>query len=128
MYYIYRDISSTAPSGHPYNIEETQITHSSLTISWIQPHPSQWNGIIQYYVVYISKVESPTKPSVYTTSSTTLTITGLSPYTFHEVKVAAVTIAQGPNSTVRVFRTEEHGMSPAIAAVDAITAHHRVAL
>ena len=110
MYYIHRDISSTAPSGHPYNIEETQITHNSLTISWIQPHPSQWNGIIQYYVVYISKVESPTKLSVFTTSSTTLAITGLSPYTFHEVKVAAVTIAQGPNSTARIFRTAEHGM------------------
>ncbi|CAI8037191.1 Phosphatidylinositol phosphatase PTPRQ [Geodia barretti] len=96
-----------APSGHPYDIISTNATHNSLAISWTQPNPSQWNGIIQYYIIYIRQVEPPSSYAVYTTSSTNVTVTGLHPYTHHDIKLAAFTIARGPNSTAQTFRTSE---------------------
>ena len=97
------------PSGHPYSIIANTVTPTSLNISWTPPDPSQWNGVIQYYIIYVTQEEPMIRTSVYTRSSTFLTISGLQPYTLHEVKVAAVTIDSGPNTTAHIFRTEEDG-------------------
>lgn len=104
--------SFSAPSGRPYNLTETSVTTTSLEISWTPPDPSRQNGIIQYYIVYVQQVEPETtsdSTTIYNSSSTSLSLTGLTPYTSHQVKVTAVTIAPGPNSTVELFRTEEDG-------------------
>ena len=104
---------SKAPSGRPYNLTGIITNPRNLSISWNHPDPSQWNGVVQYYIVYIIQISSSNTilRALHTnTSSTNFTITDLHPYTFYQIKVTAVTIAPGPNSTAELIKTAEDSM------------------
>ena len=104
---------SIAPSGRPYNISVTDITSNSISISWTAPDPSQRNGIIRRYFIYLTAKDHSFTTITYSTSasSTSYNLTDLNPYTSYQIKVAAITISPGPNSTAETIRTGEAGMT-----------------
>ena len=101
---------STAPSGRPHNITVLNVTSNSIYLSWTAPDPSQQNGVIWRYLIYLTANDYSITYST-STSSTTYNLTDLNPYTSYQVKVAAVTISPGPNSTAETIKTGETGMT-----------------
>ena len=99
------------PSGRPFNLMVTAITPYNISLSWTKPEAAQRNGIIRYYLIYLTPVDSPSSSISRNTSSssTSYTVTALHPHTSYQITVAAVTIAVGPNSTAELTRTEEDG-------------------
>ena len=94
------------PSHHPYDLVANESTPTSLTLTWTEPDRSTWNGVLRYYVVHV--IESHLLYNV-SYPSTSLRVTGLSPYTTYKIQVAAVTIAVGPYYTTEL-QTEEDSM------------------
>ena len=82
-----------------------------ISVSWTEPEPSQQNGIIRHYLIYLTPDSSPSSTTTHTTpsSSTSHTLTALHPYTSYHITVAAVTIAPGPQSRPVEAQTGEDG-------------------
>ena len=71
------------------------VTSHTLTLSWSPPLPSQRNGVIISYLITYSSGGSIINSN--RTSSTSLTITGLQPFTSYTCTVsAATTVGDGP--------------------------------
>ena len=94
---------SSAPSGPPQNFT-TSIGSRYLTLSWSPPLPSQQNGVIINYVLNCSSGGSIINST--RTSSTSLTITGLEPFTNYTCSVSASTIEGNGPTTVRSVVTK----------------------
>ena len=92
--YFKRFNSFIVPSGSPLNFI-ISVTSRTLTLSWSPPLPSQRNGVIISYLVTCNSKNSTR------TSSTSLTITGLQPFTNYTCTVSAATmVGDGPPATV----------------------------
>ena len=91
---------------------------TAIELSW-QPLPVDMaNGIIRQYSIdyYISE----TRENVYkllADNSTSTVVTDLHPYYTYSFKVAAVTIAAGPQSTAVTARTLESGKKDPLLSV-----------
>lgn len=81
---------------------------TSLLLTWSSPPDSSQNGIIRSYVVKIAEVDSD-NVLVYSTTSTTLTVGPVHPFTSYECSVAAITVSQGPFSASVVIQTPQDG-------------------
>ena len=95
------------PSGLPRNITNSVSSHT-LTLSWFPPLLSQCNGVIISYLITCTSggiIINSTR-----ISSTSLTITGLQPFTNYTCSVRAATIVgDGPASPVHHIITDEDG-------------------
>ena len=114
LFYMHSFIFSifTVPSSPPYNLTIEEISSHNVSLAWTAPDIQQRNGIIQSYIIHVVPRESIwLKESVHITPSSEVhyTVTGLHPYTTYDINVAAVTIAQGPNSSQLLVRTDEDG-------------------
>ena len=95
------------PSGLPQNFTNS-VTSRTLTLSWSPPLLSQRNGVIISYLITCSSGGSIINGT--RTSSTSLTITGLQPFTNYTCSVrAATTVGDGPATPVRHIITDEDG-------------------
>jgi receptor-type tyrosine-protein phosphatase Q len=114
-----------APSGRPHNITVLNVTSNSIYLSWTAPDPSQQNGVIWRYLIYLTANDYSITYST-STSSTTYNLTDLNPYTSYQVKVAAVTISPGPNSTAETIKTGETvpTVPPQDVLVNPISSHN----
>ena len=84
----------SAPSGPIQNLYFTNTSHT-ITLFWSPPLPSQRNGIIISYSVNCSLNNNVTYTT--RTSNTSLTITGLEPFTNYTCSLSASTIVgDGP--------------------------------
>ena len=79
-----------------------------MSVTWQQPDPA--NGMIRQYNVTYYPSGSPSDNTTVSTSSTSITIGGLSAFTEYSVFVVAVTMAPGPASTTVTVTTSEAGM------------------
>ena len=96
---------NTVPSGPPQNFT-ISTTSRTLTLSWSPPLPSQRNGVIISYLITYSSGGSIINST--RTSSTSLTITGLQPFTSYTCTVSAATIrGDGPATAVISGVTDE---------------------
>ena len=93
----------TVPIGPPQNFN-TLVTSHTLTLSWSPPFPSQRNGVIISYLITCSSGGSIINST--RTSSTSLTITGLQPFTNYTCSVRAATIRGDGPATVRTIETK----------------------
>lgn len=82
-------------------------TETSIRLAWTAP--TRQNGIIRYYQMsyYPSNNISNTVEFSSESSSLFYTISGLNPWTFYSVKVAAFTVALGPYSNVLQLQTQQ---------------------
>ena len=107
----------TVPTGPPQNIALTDVTSTSLNISWNPPLFSERNGLIIRYDITFE--ELPTNNiTKYNTSDNSIYITNLHPYYNHSFICSAATIiGSGPLSSKDIFLTSEDGTSFVISCV-----------
>ena len=83
------------PNGLPQNSSVQSVTSRTLTLSWSPPLLSRRNGVIISYLITCSSGGSIINST--RTSSTSLTITGLQPFTNYTCSVRAATkLGDGP--------------------------------
>lgn len=85
------------------------IDSTTLSITWSLPSPTDINGIIQYYIVNISVMET-LEHHQYHSINTSYIISSFHPYYTYTVYVAAVTVDIGPFSAGYTIRTPQSGM------------------
>ena len=93
----------TVKPGAPLNLQESNVTHNSVYIDWIEPADT---GLPQLYA-YIVVINLPGSP--FFTTDTSILINGLSPLFQYSVSVAAVSLAYpiGGNETSINFTTTD---------------------
>lgn len=57
----------TAPSSPPLNVQVTEVTNSSVTVTW--DHPVITNGVLKYYEVRCNDISRRVEPKAETTVS-----------------------------------------------------------
>ena len=98
-------IVSAVPSGQPQTLIFSTTSHT-LTLSWSPPLSSQRNGVIISYLITYSSGGSIINST--RTSSTSLTISGLQPFTNYTCSVRAATIVgDGPATMLDIVTSED---------------------
>ena len=97
-----------APTGTPQNPIHSSISSTTLNLTWYPPPVSQQNGIINYYIIQSTEVETGITYQ-YTSNNAWIYLTNLHAYYSYIFKFAAVTIAQGPFSTGTTITMPEDG-------------------
>ena len=81
-----------------------------VNLTWNKP--AEENGVIRKYVLYFSESETPGRVDQININALhlwfLLNVYGRTTYTFH---LSAVTIKEGPNSTVNKFTIPDYGKS-----------------
>ncbi|XP_023694433.2 phosphatidylinositol phosphatase PTPRQ [Paramormyrops kingsleyae] len=96
------------PSSPPVMVSSRNITSSSIHLSWLPP--AEPNGIITGYSLVVQGQEGSTSSS---TSNSTMTLTGLMPFSPYNVSLAAVTRrGTGPILTLLLHTDETGPASP----------------
>ena len=99
----------TVPSGYPQNTEATAVSSRMSTLSWDPPNYEDRNGVIIGYVINVTNTRR-SETLQYTSNTTALTLSTLSPYTTYYYIVAARTSAgTGPFSAVITLLTPQDG-------------------
>ena len=99
----------TVPSGYPQNVEATAVSSRMSTLSWDPPDYEDRNGIIIGYVINVTNTRR-SETLQYTSNTTALTLSTLSPYTTYYCILAAQTsVGTGPFSAVITLRTPPDG-------------------
>ena len=107
LHYVRSILLRLVPSGPPQNIINS-VTSRTLTLSWSPPLLPQRNGVIISYLITCSSGGSIINST--RTSSTSLTITGLQPFTNYTCSVrAATTVGDGPATPVHHIITLDDG-------------------
>ena len=101
---------SPAPSGPPANVTLFEVTSTSARVSWSEPACGQRNGDITAYS-FLLLDEAGTVIENDDTTSTSVFINNLMPFTNHSFKVSAKTRRGiGPASPALHFLTEQGGL------------------
>ena len=99
----------TVPSGYPQNTEVTAVSSRMSTLSWNPPKHEDRNGVIIGYVINVTNTRR-SETLQYTSNTTALTLSTLSPYTTYYYIVAATTsVGTGPFSAVITLLTPQDG-------------------
>ena len=102
--------TSVGPSGTPSNTSGVALNSTHIHIDWDPPSMDQHHGELSQYRVTVNEVETSTSLLVSTDANVTDVILGpLHPYYTYECTIIAVTVGEGPSSTVITVRTEEDG-------------------
>ena len=107
--YTFIIVCYTVPSGYPQNVEARAVSSRMSTLSWNPPNYEDRNGIIIGYVINVTNTRR-SETLQYTSNTTALTLSTLSPYTTYYCIVAARTsVGAGPFSTVITLDTPQDG-------------------
>ena len=92
------------------NVDSSDITSTSLTLSWLPPENTLQNGIIRHYIIIGLEIETGTNFSYQSQSNNMFSIGDLHPYYTYQFNVHAVTIEIGPSSLDHIVTTLQDGM------------------
>ena len=98
----------TVPSDAPLNPSVLILDSKTVNVSWYPPAFEHQNGVIVYYVVSVMEA-STNNVSEYISYSTTLHLPSLHPHYQYNIKIAAVTTAQGPFTEEIIILMPEDG-------------------
>lgn len=97
------------PTGPAQEVNVSVISFEEVVIRWEAPESADQNGVIIDYLVNITIV-STGQSFARTTTTTSLSLNGLQPFTSYVCQVAARTqVGLGPFSTFVSFLTDETG-------------------
>ena len=97
-----------APSDAPLNPSVLIVDSKTINILWYPPAFEHQNGVIVHYIVSIFEA-STNNVSEYISYTTTLHLTSLHPHYQYNIKIAAVTTAQGPFTEETIIVMPEDG-------------------
>ena len=101
---------TTDPSGTPSNTSGMALNSTHIYIDWDPPPEDQRHGELQEYRITVNEIETSTSLLVSSDPDVTEAIIGpLHPYYTYDCTIQAVTVGEGPPSTVITIRTEEDG-------------------
>ena len=96
-----------APTASPESFNAVSGSPTSATISWQPPAADEINGVIIQYIINVTIVGSGETFLLYSTT-TTLNVTNLLPFTTYRCVIAAVTSAGiGPFGSELVLNTPQ---------------------
>ena len=100
----------TAPGTHPSNFTGMSLNSTHIYLTWEPPPPGQVNGVIREYRLNLAEDVTGTVLQ-YTTDPNNhqVTVGPLHPYYIYHCSVVAVTVQQGPYTSVFTIQTEEDG-------------------
>ena len=102
---------ATVPSSYPQSFLAVASSSRSAIITWEPPRLTDQNGIIVLYTINVTVADSGELFQL-TSTTTSLTVTTLRPFTSYFCIIAASTsVGIGPFSTVITLQTPEDGMS-----------------
>ena len=96
------------PSDAPLNPIILILDSQAINVSWYPPAYEHQNGVIVYYVVSVTEA-STGNTSEYISYSTTLHLSSLHPHYQYNIKISAVTTAQGPFTEELIIMMPEDG-------------------
>ena len=102
------NLTFTVPTGAPSNLTAPRTITNSLSLSWNPPRFDLQNGVIRYYIIYITDVTNNTSWEE-TSNTTRITIYDLQPFFVYNCSVAAFTVGVGPISDPLVIRLPQAG-------------------
>ena len=106
--YTSSNFLSIAPSSPPLNVSAISISPISIFLLWSPPPLSKQNGIIVYYQVNITEVETGNEISLLS-PDTFITVPFLHPFYSYICIVSAVTVTEGPYSDELIITTPQDG-------------------
>lgn len=117
FYIYYFILPFVAPASPPEDFDVTDSTPNTISLSWSPPLEGDINGIIDNYIIryYITEqlgvdeVNDTVNVMVVPATPTTTTLMGLGNYTVYDISVSAVTVGEGPNTSLSQ-RTAQNGM------------------
>ena len=96
------------PSAAPQNVTATALDSRTIELTWEPPPEDTHNGLIRQYSIDIFVSETrETFVTLMSHNSTNTLVMDLHPYYTYSFKVAAVTIAAGPQSMEVILKTLE---------------------
>lgn len=108
-----RLLFTLAPSSPPIQVQTTLVSSYSFSINWNPPAYSDQNGVISYYVVQVTEVETGSV-SQYTSYTTVISLSSLHPAYTYYCSIAAYTVALGPFSIQFNVTTNEEGTAQSL--------------
>ena len=97
------------PSGPPTRLMTSSSNPRSITLTWGPPQDDQQNGILRYYLVTLTST-LPTITRNISSTITSITVGGLTPFTSYTCTVSVATVGVGPSTTGQTIVTQEDGM------------------
>ena len=98
------------PTASPDSIQSMIVNSTAVIITWLPPVLDDQNGIITAYIINLSLEDNDTVPLQYTTSSLSVMLVELYPFSTYVVFVAAETgVGRGPFSSGLRISTPEDG-------------------
>lgn len=96
------------PTAPPQDITVDQLSSTRMTLTWNPPPFEHINGLIRYYVMQVTEVETQ---AIFTVAPniTEITVEDLHPYYTYQCKIAAHTIDLGPFSNTITIQLLEEG-------------------
>jgi hypothetical protein len=99
-----------APIGTPSNTSGIALNSTHIFIDWDPPPVDQHLGELREYRITVNELETLAYFLLSSTPAVTETIIGpLHPYYTYNCTILAVTVGEGPPSTVITVRTAEDG-------------------
>ena len=105
LFLAFLTLLTAAPSAPPQNLRQTAI---AATLNWWPPSEENRNGLIRFYYVFVTELETGRSFTLNSTTTNHL-VESLHPFYSHNFSVAAVTVAAGPISDTITLQTSEVG-------------------
>ena len=96
------------PIAPPDEFSVVTIASDFLTLTWVPPPFEETNGVIQYYSIQVTELETGQLFNL-RSNVTNITITDLHPYYTYQCSVAVYTISPGPYSDSLTIQLLEEG-------------------
>lgn len=103
----------SAPNASVSGIQTTALSKDSATLQWVSVPCANRGGTLRYYTVNLNTSGSLLHN---TTTTTSFTFSGLTPFTRYQASVRYVNrVGAGPESDVFTFTTSEAGQGSLVA-------------
>lgn len=98
----------TAPYSHPQNFSAVATSSTSITLTWLPPPAHLINGVLRYYHLLISNSAGENFRDILLDQNLLeVLIEGLQPYFQYNCTMAAVTVEEGPLTSVQIQTLED---------------------
>ena len=108
QYRLIQTLLHTAPYSHPQNLSGVAVSPTSIVLHWLPPPSHLINGVLRYYHILIS---DPSGRSIHNRlvdgNLLEASVNQLHPYYLYNCSVAAVTVDDGPISSLQILTPED---------------------